>query len=129
MIWHGLLGRKIAEHTNPSNILYNSLSSYFVEFFWKTGLWILVFKCDIYGRVFSRPWSDYDNLLHTWLTKAMCHLYKNRLIDWRSKSIDLFLHKLGIALRRIRSNIKMFSTWHSKLIVQIELLQCFWKLT
>ena len=51
MIWHGLLGRKMAEHTNPSNTLYNSLSSYFVEFFWKTGLLILLFKCDIYGRV------------------------------------------------------------------------------
>ena len=42
----------------PSNTLYNSLPSYFVEFFWKTGLLILAFKCDIYGRVFSRPWFE-----------------------------------------------------------------------
>ena len=44
------LRRKIAEYTDPSNLLYNSLSSYFAEFFWKTGLWILAFKCDIYDR-------------------------------------------------------------------------------
>ena len=49
VIWHGLLGRKIAEYTNPSNKLYNSLSSYFVEFFWKTWLLILAIKYDIYG--------------------------------------------------------------------------------
>ena len=30
---------------------------YFVEFFWKIRLLILAFKCDMYGRVFSRPWS------------------------------------------------------------------------
>ena len=57
MIWHYLLRRKIAEYTNRSNTLYNSQSSYFVEFSWKTGLLILAFKCDIYGRVFSRPCS------------------------------------------------------------------------
>ena len=27
---------------------------YFAEFFWKTGLLILAFRCDIYGRVFDR---------------------------------------------------------------------------
>ena len=56
MIWFYLLGRKIAEYTNSSNT-YNSLSSYFAEFFSKTALLILAFKCDICGRVFSRPWA------------------------------------------------------------------------
>ena len=50
-------GEKNSWNTNPSNTLCNSLSSYFVTFFWKTGLLILAFKCDIYGRVFSRPCS------------------------------------------------------------------------
>ena len=59
MIWHYLLGSRIAEYTNPSNTLYNSLSSYFAEFFRKTGLLILAFKCEIYGRVFSRSWVHY----------------------------------------------------------------------
>ena len=62
MIWHGLSQRKIAEYTNPSNTLYNSLSSYCVEFCWKTGLLILAFKCGIYGRVFSRPWEYFINI-------------------------------------------------------------------
>ena len=53
--WFCVLGRKIVEYTNPNNTLYNSPSSYYVEFFWKTGLLILVFRCDIKGRLFSRP--------------------------------------------------------------------------
>ena len=57
MIWHGLLGRKIAEYRNPSNILYKSLPSYFVEFFWKAGLLILAFKRDIYKYDSSREES------------------------------------------------------------------------
>ena len=57
MIWHGLLGRKIAEYRNPSNILYKSLPSYFVEFFWKAALLILAFKRDIYKHDSSREES------------------------------------------------------------------------
>ena len=56
MICHCLIMKKIAEYTNPSNKLYKSQSCYFVEFFLIAGLLLLAFKCDIYGRVFSRPW-------------------------------------------------------------------------
>ena len=54
---------KIAEtlvHKFKEQLKQLSVHFYFATFFWKTGLLILAFKCDIYGRVFSRPCRHYD---------------------------------------------------------------------
>ena len=47
-------------YTNPSNTLYNFLSSFTLLFFWKTGTLTLALKCDIYGR------TDTSLQLETW---------------------------------------------------------------
>ena len=52
MIWHWKIAETLARKFKQLSVHF-----YFVAFFWKTGLLILAFKCDIYGygRVFSRP--------------------------------------------------------------------------
>ena len=60
-----------------------NLCPHFVEFFWKTGLLILAFKCDIYGRVFSRPWFNKLNAI-----------YPKVESDWRAKACWAKLEEL-----------------------------------
>ena len=55
MIWHWKIAETLARKFKQQ-FKQLSVHFYFVAFFWKTGLLILAFKCDIYGRVFSRPW-------------------------------------------------------------------------
>ena len=111
MIWHGVLGREIAEYTNTSNILYNSLSSYFIEFFWKTGLLILAFKYDIYGHVFSRPWllciDNCMNKCNSSATKSVLPCKHN--FNVRSILIGLFFiyfWSIFFCLRRVSLEVK-----------------------
>ena len=81
------LGRKIAEYTNPSNTLYSSLSSYFVAFLWKTGLLILAFKWDIYGRVFRVTCSIIRiSVFHSYgtLCSNICITLVTQIWSWQS---------------------------------------------
>ena len=71
-IWFYLLGRKIAEYTNPTKTQNTNLCPHFAEFLWKTSLLILAFKCDIYDRLYSlsKPvemlmGSDTKNIIYT----------------------------------------------------------------
>ena len=54
MIWHWkiaeTLARKFKEQFKQLSVQF-----YFVPFFWKSGVLILSFKCDICDHVFSRP--------------------------------------------------------------------------
>ena len=54
MIWHWKKTETIAGKLKQQ---FKQLSVHFsfVAFLWKTSLLILAFKCDIYGRVISRP--------------------------------------------------------------------------
>ena len=56
MIWHWKIAETLSRKFKQQ---FKQLCPLLLScvFFWKTSLLILAYKCDIYGRVFSRPFS------------------------------------------------------------------------